>query len=121
MDINLHWLDVTILVAYLASLAAIGLYFSKRQHRLEDFFLARRSMSWLPVGLSLMAALNSGIDYLMQPSATIRYGLILLVGTTSWLVLYFWVSHVTLPFYRQLKVYTAYEFLEERFDVRVRT
>ena len=78
-------------------------------------------MAWLPVGLSLMAALNSGIDYLMQPSATIRFGVVLLAGTSSWLVLYPWVSRVTLPFYRRLNLYTAYEFLEARFDVRVRT
>ena len=78
-------------------------------------------MSWLPVGLSLMAALDSAIDYLMQPSATIRYGLILLVGTSSWLLLYPWVSMVTLPFYRRLNYFTAYEYLEARFDVRVRS
>ena len=121
MSASLHTLDVIILVAYLTTLAAVGVYFSRRQTTLDEFFLARQSMSWLPVGLSLMAALNSGIDYLMQPSATIRYGLILLVGSTSWLFLYPWVSRVTLPFYRRLNVYTAYEFLEARFDVRVRT
>src|SRR5205823_11033799 len=74
-----------------------------------------------PVGLSLLAALNSGIDYLMQPASTIRYGVILLVGTSSWLFLYPWVTKVTLPFYRRLGVFTAYEFLEARFDVRVRS
>jgi len=68
-----------------------------------------------------MAALNSGLDYLMQPSSTIRYGLVLLVGPLSWLFLYPWVSRVILPFYRRLNLYTAYEFLEARFDVRVRT
>jgi SSS family transporter len=116
----LHPLDVVIVGVYLLALAAVGLHFSRRQSNLETFLLARQSMWWLPVGLSLMAALNSGIDYLMQPSATIRYGLILLVGTTSWLFLYPWVSRVTLPFYRRLGVFTAYEFLEARFDVRVR-
>jgi SSS family transporter len=121
MSAALHPVDVAILVAYLATLASVGVYFSRRQANLNDFFLARQSMSWLPVGVSLMAALNSGIDYLMQPSATIRYGLILLVGSSSWLFLYPWVSRVTLPFYRRLNVYTAYEFLEARFDVRVRT
>ena len=39
-------------------------------------FLASRSMSWLPIGMSLMAALNSGIDYIMQPSWIIIYGLV---------------------------------------------
>jgi SSS family transporter len=116
-----HPLDATIIVVYLAMMAGVGVYFSRRQTTLDDFFLARQSMSWLPVGLSLMAALNSGIDYLMQPASTIKYGVILLVGTSSWLFLYPWVTRVTVPFYRRLGSFTAYEFLEARFDVRVRT
>ena len=116
-----HPIDAVIVVAYLAVLAAVGVFFSRRQSDLNEFFRARQSMTWLPVGLSLMAALDSAIDYLMQPSATIRYGLVLLIGVTSWLLLYPWVSRVTLPFYRRLNVYTAYEYLEARFDVRVRT
>jgi SSS family transporter len=115
-----HTLDVIIVVVYLAALAAVGVYFSRRQLNLDEYFLARRSMAWLPVGLSLMAALISGIDYLLQPSSTMRYGIILLVGTSSWLFLYPWVTRVILPFYRRLNVFTAYEFLEARFDVRVR-
>ena len=121
MNTALHPLDALIVVVYLVALAAVGLHFSRRQANLDTFFLARQSMTWLPVGLSLMAALDSAIDYLMQPSATIRYGLILVVGITSWLVLYPWVAHVTAPFYRRLQVYTAYEYLEARFDVRVRS
>ena len=114
-------LDAAIVIAYLTTMALVGVYFSRRQTGLGAFFVARQSMPWLAVGLSLMAALNSGIDYLMQPSATIRYGVILLAGTSSWIFLYPWVSRVTLPFYRRLNLYTAYEFLEARFDVRVRT
>ena len=114
-------LDAAIIVVYLAVLTGVGVYFSRRQRNLDEYFLARQSMTWLPVGLSLMAALDSAIDYLMQPSSTIKYGLILLVGTSSWLFLYPWVAHVTLPFYRRLNYYTAYEYLEVRFDVRVRS
>jgi SSS family transporter len=114
-------LDAAIIVVYLAVLTGVGVYFSRRQQNLDEYFLARQSMTWLPVGLSLMAALDSAIDYLMQPSSTIKYGLILLIGTSSWLFLYPWVAHVTLPFYRRLNYYTAYEYLEARFDVRVRS
>ena len=114
-------LDAAIIVVYLAVLTGVGVYFSRRQRSLDEFFLARQSMTWLPVGLSLMAALDSAIDYLMQPSSTIKYGLVLLAGTSSWLLLYPWVAHVTLPFYRRLNYYTAYEYLEARFDVRVRS
>ena len=112
-------LDAAIIVVYLAVLTGVGVYFSRRQRSLDEYFLARQSMTWLPVGLSLMAALDSAIDYLMQPSSTIRYGLILLIGTSSWFFLYPWVSMVTLPFYRRLNYFTAYEYLEARFDVRV--
>jgi len=117
----IHWIDVTIVIAYLVALSGVGVYFSRRQTSIDEFFRAKRSMTWLPVGLSLMAALNSGIDYLMQPSAAIRYGLVLLVGISSWVIMYPWVSRVTLPFYRRLDLYTVYEYLEARFDVRVRT
>src|SRR3954465_3885551 len=115
----LHPFDIVIIVLYLAMLAGVGVYFSQRQKSLDEFFLAKQSMAWLPVGLSLMAALDSAIDYLMQPSSTIKYGLVRLMGTSSWLFLYPWVAHVTLPFYRRLNFYTTYEYLEARFDVRV--
>ena len=121
MQSSFHALDWAIVGIYLVAMAAIGLYFSRRQTTLHQYLLADRSMGWLPVGLSLMAALNSGMDYLMQPSATIRYGLVLAVGILSWLPLYPWVAKVAFPFYHRLNFYSVYEYLEARFDVRVRT
>jgi SSS family transporter len=118
---NFGWLDAIIILGYLATLTGIGAYFAHKQKDLEDFFLAGRSMGWLPVGMSLMAALNSGIDYLMGPFGVFQYGLIFLIGVGSWLLLYPWVSYVTLPFYRKLNVVSAYEYLELRFDSSVRT
>jgi len=108
-------------IAYLAAMAALGFYFSRRQSSLDRYLLAERDMGWLPVGLSLMAALNSGMDYLMQPSSTIRFGIVLTMGVLSWVVLYPWIARVVFPFYNRLDFYTVYEFLEARFDVRVRT
>ena len=113
--------DLLIVFVYLVALAAVGVYFSRRHQTADTFLVAARRMTWLPVGLSLMAALNSGVDYLTQPSATIQYGLVLLVGVTSWLVIYPWVARVVFPFYHRLHFYSVYEYLEHRFDVRVRT
>ncbi len=121
MESSFHLIDWIIVAVYLAAMAGVGVYFSRKQTSLDQYLLADRSMAWLPVGLSLMAALNSGMDYLMQPSATITYGFVLVLGTLSWLVLYPWVAKVAIPFYRRLNFYTAYEYLEMRFDVRVRT
>ena len=67
MHTTLHAVDLIIIVIYLCVLSGVGVYFSGRQKNLETYFLAERKMTWLPIGLSLMAALNSGIDYLMQP------------------------------------------------------
>lgn len=121
MSSSFHAIDWVIIAAYLTGMAGVGIYFSRRQTSLDRYLLADRGLGWLPVGVSLMAALNSGMDYLMQPSATIRYGFVLAVGILSWLAIYPWVAKVAFPFYRRLDFYTAYEYLEARFDVRVRT
>ena len=121
MQSSFHVIDWVIVGAYLAAMALVGIYFSRKQTNLDQYLRAEQSMGWLPVGLSLMAALNSGMDYLMQPSATIKYGLVLAVGITSWLALYPWVAKVAFPFYHRLNFFTVYEYLEARFDVRVRT
>ncbi len=121
MASSFHLIDWIIIAAYLAAMAGVGIYFSRKQTSLDQYLLADKSMGWLPVGLSLMAALNSGMDYLMQPSATIRYGAVLVLGVLSWLLLYPWVAKVAFPFFHRLNFFTVYEYLEARFDVRVRT
>ncbi|MEO7135358.1 MAG: hypothetical protein ABI024_14185, partial [Vicinamibacterales bacterium] len=74
---SFHLADWIVVIAYLIAMGGMGLYFSRRQTSLDRYLLAEKNMGWLPVGLSLMAALNSGMDYLMQPSSTIRYGIVL--------------------------------------------
>ena len=121
MRSSFHPIDWVIVAVYLLVMAGVGAYFSRRQTSLQRYLLASQRMGWLPVGLSLMAALNSGMDYLMQPSSTIRYGLVLTAGIFSWLALYPWVAHVAFPFFHRLNYFTVYEYLEARFDVRVRS
>jgi sodium-coupled monocarboxylate transporter 8/12 len=118
---NATWIDLVIVLAYLAVMMAIGIYFSGRQKNLEEYFLAGRSMNWLPVGLSLMGAIHSGIQYIQGPSATIRYGIVFLIGTSAWLIVFPWTLFVVLPFYRKLGAFTCYEYLEHRFGVGVRS
>ena len=102
-------------------LIGFGAYHSRRQTTLHQYFLAGKHMSWIPIGLSLMAALNSGIDYLAQPSALIKFGIIVLTGNLTWLVLYPYSFYISMPFFRRLDVYSAYEYLERRFNVAVRS
>ena len=115
------WIDIGVVVTYLALLIGIGAYFSRRQKNMTDYFLAGKSMGWIPVGMSLMAALNSGLDYLAGPFGIFKYGLIFILGAGSWLLLYPWVAYVTMPFYRRLNILSAYEYLQMRFNAGVRT
>ncbi len=121
MESHFGWIDGGIIIVYLMLLAGIGVYFSRRKSNLDEYFRAGQSMGWLPVGLSLMAALNSGIDYMTQPSASIQYGLVYLPSLLTWGIAYVYVVYLILPFYRRLDIYSVYEYLERRFDVRVRT
>ena len=82
MNTSIHAIDAAIIVVVPGRAHRRRRLLLAAAATLDEFFLARQSMTWLPVGLSLMAALDSAIDYLMQPSATISYGLILLVGTS---------------------------------------
>ncbi len=118
--LSFGWQDWLIIALYLLMLLGIGAYHARRQRTIKEYFLAGKHMGWLPLGLSLMAALNSGIDYIAQPSAFLKYGIIIIIGSLSWLVLYPYAFFVTMPMYRRLDVYSAYEYLENRFNVAVR-
>ena len=117
---GLHPLDWTTLAIYLLAMLILGISFYKGQKTTRDFFLAGRSMTWVPVGLSLAATIFSAISYMAVPSVTQKYGVIYLAGAPTVFLGLPIVSRIFLPFYARMKLYSAYEYLEHRFDVRVR-
>jgi SSS family transporter len=119
-DLYLHWVDVLVIGGYLGLLLVVGVYHSRRQKSLSEFFLAGQEMRWAVVGMSMLAALNSGMDYLMQPGNMIKFGACVLVFNLTWLAVLPYVCFVTVPLFRRLGAITAYAYLERRFDVRVR-
>ena len=108
------------LAVYLLAMILLGVSFYKGQKTTKDFFLAGRSMTWIPVGLSLAATIFSAISYMALPSATQKYGVIILVLSPAVFLCLPIVNRIFLPFYSHMKLYSAYEYLEHRFDVRVR-
>jgi SSS family solute:Na+ symporter len=116
-----HFVDGLVIVIYLALLVWIGAYFSKKQKSLEDFIKGGKQVGWLPIGVSLMAALNSGIDFVQTPAVVYAVGLVFITLILGWIPLYPYISRVSIPFYQKLDVYSAYEYLERRFNVGVRT
>lgn len=112
--------DYGVLALYLVAMVAIGAYFSRQQKTSQDFFLAGRSMSWFPVGLSVMATLLSALSYSGIPGAGYYFGLkFILMPVAVWLTLPVLVWLV-LPLYQGLKLYSVYEYLELRFDASTR-
>ena len=116
----MHLLDWLIIIGYLSWILYDGIRRSKGTHAIEGYFLASRSLPWWAVGLSVMATQMSAIT---------------LVGTTGqgyvdgarFVQFYFGlpaamiILSVTLvPFFHRARVFTAYEYLEKRFDARTR-
>ena len=119
---GLHIADILVLSTYVCFLLGVGLYFARQKVSASEFVRGRKTgFGWLPLGLSLMAATNSGIDYLQTPSIVYAYGIFYMVAVLTWVPTYFWATRVTVPLFRQLDAISIYEYLERRFNVWVRT
>ena len=117
---RLSSLDIAVSVAYMLILFGVGLWFTGRQKGLETYLLADQNVHWIIVGISILAALFSGISYLGAPAEAFFYDLSYLWAVASFLIATPITTLVFLPFFRGLKLYTAYEYLERRFHPRVR-
>lgn len=117
----MHWIDWTIVFAYLAYIVWDGLRRTRGREGVEGYFLANRSMPWWVVGLSVMATQMSAITLVGTTGQGATDGM-RFVQFYFGLPLAMLILSVTLvPFFHRAKVYTAYEFLERRFDGKTRS
>ncbi len=114
-------LDWIVLVATLTLIIGYGLYKSSASKNLEGYFLSNRSMPWYLVLLSIMGTQASAITFLSAPGQAFTDGM-RFVQYYFGLPLAMIVLCITfVPLFSKLRVYTAYEFLEQRFDIKVRS
>ena len=113
-------LDYTAVVIYLLAIAAFGSSFYRRNSTAREYFLGNRSMSWLPAGISIIAADLSAISVMGAPAWAYKNNLELLWVAVGYPLVAPLVVLVFVPFYSRLNLYTAYEYLERRFSLRVR-
>jgi len=113
-------IDWIILILTLLSIVCYGIYKSKNVKTIDGYILSDRSLPWYTVGLSVMATQASAITFLSAPGLAYTSGL-------SFVQFYFGLPLAMIvlcvtfvPIFHKLKVYTAYEFLEKRFDVNTR-
>jgi Na+/proline symporter len=113
--------DWLVLVLTLSGIMAYGLYKSRTTKNLEGYFLSNRSMPWYIVLLSIMGTQASAITFLSAPGQAYTDGM-RFVQYYFGLPLAMVVICITfVPLFNRLKVYTAYHFLENRFDLKTRT
>jgi SSS family transporter len=105
---------------YVLVVTSIGSLFYRRRSSAADFFLGGRSMNALPVAISLVAADMSAISYMGLPAWSYQYNLELFWVSASYILAVPVVMYLFLPFYMRLRLYTGYEYLERRFDMRTR-
>ncbi len=117
---GLNAYDFLAVGGYLLVTMLIVWWSSRKQHDTEDFFLGGRRMPWLAVGLSMMATLLSTITYLGSPGEMIKNGIGWFTGYLAIPVAMVVVLLVWIPFFMRLKMTSAYEYLEQRFDWRAR-
>lgn len=117
----MHFLDWAILIGYIAYVGIDGIRRTRRSTEIEGYLLANRSLPWWAVGLSVMATQLSAITMIGTTGQGATDGL-RFVQFYFGLPLAMVILGVTLvPFLHGAKVYTAYEYLERRFDAKTRT
>ena len=117
----MHWIDWTVVVGYLVLIVWDGLRRTKDSGRVEGYFLANRSLPWWAVGLSVMATQLSAITLVGTTGQGYRDGMRFVQFYFGLPLAMLILSVTVVPFFYRAQVYTAYEYLERRFDVKTRT
>ena len=117
----MNQIDWIVLVLTLLAIIVYGLYRSRTSHNLDGYFLSNRSLPWGLVLLSIMGTQASAITFLSAPGQAYTDGMRFVqyyFGLPLAMVI---ICIFFVPIFHRLKVYTAYEFLESRFDGKTRT
>ena len=112
--------DWAIVALYLIWIVWDGLRLTKRSHELEGYFLGGRSLPWWAVGLSVMATQLSAITMVGTTGQGYADGMRFLQFYFALPLAMIILSVTLVPFFHNAKVYTAYEYLERRFDAKTR-
>jgi SSS family solute:Na+ symporter len=116
----MHWLDWTIIGIYLAWMVRDGIRLSRRSKELEGFFLGGRSLPWWAAGLSVMATQLSAITMIGTTGQGYVDGMRFLQYYYALPIAMVILCVTFVPFFHNARVFTAYEYLERRFDAKTR-
>lgn len=116
----MNYLDWLVLLCTIAFIVLYGTWRTRKTSTIEGFLKGDNSMKWWMIGVSIMATQASAVTFLSTPGQAIEDGMRFLqfyFGLPLAMVI---ISVTMVPIYYRLKVYTAYEYLESRFDLKTR-
>ena len=114
-------LDWIVLCVTIFSIVAYGMWKSKNINNTKSYLVGNRDLKWYTIGLSIMATQASAITFLSTPGQAFQEGMGFAQFYFGLPIAMVILCVFVLPIYYKLKVYTAYEYLEGRFDVNTRT
>ncbi|MEX1001393.1 MAG: sodium:solute symporter [Crocinitomicaceae bacterium] len=117
----MSWVDWVILLTTLLIIVLYGSWKTRKQKNLQGYLKGDNQDAWMTIGLSIMATQASAITFLSTPGQAYESGMGFVQFYFGLPIAMIIISVFILPIYYRLKVYTAYQYLEQRFDVRVRS
>jgi SSS family transporter len=114
-------LDWIVLSVTLLFIVFYGVYKTKGSKNVEDYILGNKETPWWTVGLSVMATQASAITFLSTPGQAYHDGMGFVQFYFGLPIAMVIISITFIPIYHKLKVFTAYEYLEQRFDLKTRS
>ncbi len=114
-------LDWIVLAGTLLLIVSYGTYQSRGSKNVKDYLKGGNTSKWWTIGLSVMATQASAITFLSTPGQAFNDGMGFVQFYFGLPIAMVVICMVFIPLYHKLKVYTAYEFLESRFDLKTRT
>src|SRR5690606_33804058 len=113
-------LDWIVLFATLFGIVGFGVWKTRQNQTVDDYLRGGNQMNWFTIGLSVMATQASAITFLSAPGLGYEKGLRFVQFYFGLPLALISSSAFIIPIYYRLKVYTAYEYLENRFDLKTR-
>lgn len=114
-------IDWLVLFGTLLFIVIYGVYKTRGSRNIEAYLLGDKSMKWWTIGLSVMATQASAITFLSTPGQAYEDGMRFIQFYFSLPLAMIVLSVTVIPIFYRLKVYTAYEYLENRFDLKTRS
>lgn len=118
---TLHWIDWIVLITTILFIVVYGTYMTRKNSDVKDFIKGGSDTKWWTIGLSVMATQASAITFLSTPGQAFHDGLGFVQFYFGLPIAMVIICLVFIPIYYKLNVYTAYEYLETRFDLKTRT